>query len=108
MTSLALADLSANDNPRLQVGKIQPGWYLVAVTHERLKKDRTYVTALAYVPCPLFTWAVETPLRAREPVIEIDGREVPPEDVWEAWISIAHFPIDRDEFMRRRGLHAGW
>lgn len=88
----------------MQVGKITPGWYLVAVTNERLKRDRQYVTALAYIPCPMDPWSCEPMDRTRHPVIEIDGQEVPPEEIWEAWTRVAHYPIDRDEFMRRRGL----
>ena len=107
MTSLSLRDwrdptVPAND--RLQVGRITPGWYLVATTNERLKRDRTYVTALAYVPCPMNPWTGEPMERTRHPIIEIDGEEVPPEDIWEAWTRIAHFPIDFDEFCKRRGL----
>lgn len=109
MTSLRLADWNdprAPANDRLQVGRITPGWYLVAVTSERLKRDRTYVTALAYVPCPMNPWTGEPMERTRHPIIEVDGQEVPPEDIWEWWTRIAHFPISRDDFMRRRGIHA--
>lgn len=98
----------AQTETRLQVGRIQPGWYLVATTHERLKRDRQYVTALAYVPCPMNPWTGEPMDRTRHPIIEIDGQEVPPEDIWEAWTRIAHFPISFVEFKQRRGIHAGW
>ena len=125
MTSLALADLALNDNPRLQVGRITPGWYMCELLPEKYRhmkdgwdewrkvrphflRDRQWVTALAYIPCPMNPWTGEPMERTRHPIIEIDGREVAPEYIWEAWQRIARFPIERSDWMKRRGLHAGW
>lgn len=82
-----------------QVGRITPGWYLVAVTFERLKKDRAYVTASAFYRCPL-----DPAGPAGEPVIEVDGVEVPDEELWDWWTRLPHYPITRAEYNRRRGV----
>lgn len=102
-------DYGVPANDRLQVGRITPGFYLMATTNERLRKDRVWVTCIAYIPCPMNPWTGEPMERTRHPIIEIDGREVDPENLWDAWVSIAKYPITHAEFLARRGLtHAGW
>lgn len=119
---------AANDAPRLQVGKIQPGWYMcekLPDQYRRMKngwdewrkvrphfrRNREWVTALAYIPCPLDPGGggfIERTICSRDCVIEIDGREIEPEHIWSAWVLIANWPITREDFLRRRGIHAGW
>ena len=124
MTSLSLRDLAANDTgPRLQVGRITPGWYLAEMLPEQYRhmkdgwdewrkvrphflRNREWVTCLAYVPCPFDPFTCEPTERPRHPIIEIDGREVAPEHVWDAWVRISRFPIAFADFCRRRGIHA--
>ena len=71
----------------------------MAVTFERLKKDRTYVSASAFYRCPL-----DPAGPPGEPVIEVDGVEVDPSELWDWWYRLPHHPISRAEDNRRRGI----
>ena len=83
-----------------QVDQVTIGWYMTPTSSERLLKDRTWTTAAAFIPCP-FDWLAGPTERPRIPMVEIDGAIQ--EHTLEAFHRIARWPIDRLEWMRRRG-----
>ena len=85
------------------VGEVVVGWYMLPVSKERLLKDREWTTGAAFIPCP-FDWLAGPTERPRLPMVEIDG--VIQEDALDAFHRMARWPIDRDDWMKRRGSHA--
>lgn len=81
--------------------EVRIGWYCAPISSERLLKDRTWVTCAAFIPCPI-DWTTGTwTERPRIPAVEIDG--VVQDHTLEAFHRIARWPIERTEWMRRRG-----
>lgn len=79
--------------------EIRVGWYMMPVTHERLMKDRKWVSCAAFLPCPFNEWGPTE--RPRLPMVEVDG--VIQDDGLEWFHRMARWPISREEWMRRRG-----
>lgn len=77
------------------------GWDAWRRDRPHFLRDRQFVTAAAFVPCPI-DWTTGTYTeRPRIPAVEIDG--VVQENALDAFHRIARWPISCEEWKRRRG-----